>query len=124
MRALIRLLVLGVLVVVLVVIVAPSLLGETAALRDKVPSLVDERGASKGRQSAAQVSAAEFAGVADGLTFAQLRGLVGEPESKARTELEGIELECWYYGIVGESGAYQFCFRNGRLATKFRYTRA
>jgi hypothetical protein len=34
--------------------------------------------------------------------------------------VEGVRLECWYYGIAGGRGAYQVCFENGRFSTKTR----
>jgi hypothetical protein len=35
--------------------------------------------------------------------------------------VEGVQLECWYYGVAGARGAYQICFENGRLSTKSRF---
>ena len=121
MRALSRLLILGIVLAVLVVIAAPSLLGQTSALRSKVPSLLANQKTTS-RQSAAQISVAEFARARTGLSPSAVRGLFGEPESTSHVELEGLRLDCWYYGIAAASGAYQFCFANGKLSRKARYS--
>lgn len=76
-----------------------------------------------GAQSASQISSGEFAQVDSGFTLDRLRALAGEPASRSAAEVEGVELECWYYGIVGATGAYQFCFANGKLRAKLRYGR-
>jgi hypothetical protein len=76
-----------------------------------------------GAQSASQISSGEFAQVDTGFTIDRLRALAGEPTSRSAAEVEGVELECWYYGIVGATGAYQFCFANGKLRAKLRYGR-
>jgi hypothetical protein len=76
-----------------------------------------------GGQSASQISSGEFAQVDNGFTIDRLRALAGEPTSRSAAEVEGVELECWYYGIVGATGAYQFCFANGKLRAKLRYER-
>jgi hypothetical protein len=74
-------------------------------------------------QSASQISAGEFAQVDIGFTVTRLRALAGEPASRSAAEVEGVKLECWYYGIVGGTGAYQFCFANGKLRAKLRFDR-
>jgi hypothetical protein len=76
-----------------------------------------------GTQSASQISSGEFAQVDSGFTLTRLRALAGEPASRNATKVEGVALECWYYGIVGASGAYQFCFANGKLRAKLRFDR-
>lgn len=76
-----------------------------------------------GAQSASQISSGEFAQVDSGFTLDRLRALAGEPASRSATKVEGVELECWYYGIVGATGAYQFCFANGKLRAKLRFGR-
>jgi hypothetical protein len=107
--------------VALVVLVAsaPTVLKHVPDPRDALG------GGSRGSagQSAAQISSGEFSGVRAGSTPSGLRALVGEPASESSTEVEGVRLECWYYGVVGSSGAYQFCFANGKLSTKLRYDR-
>ena len=120
MRALKRLVVVSALVLAFVVVATPSLLAQTAAIAGKLPSLVRSE-ETMGTQSGAQISAAEFARLESGISFRELRALVGAPESTSRTEIEGVELECWYYGIVGSSGAYQFCFADGKLRGKARF---
>jgi hypothetical protein len=82
---------------------------------------VDAVGARDAEQGAAQISSAEFVQVDRGVTTEQLRALVGEPESSSRARVEGIELDCLYYGIVGASGAFQFCFADDRLVSRFRF---
>jgi hypothetical protein len=80
-------------------------------------------GTRDGAQSASQISSGEFAQVDSGFTLDRLRALAGAPASRSAAEVEGVKLECWYYGIVGASGAYQFCFANGKLRAKLRYGR-
>jgi hypothetical protein len=115
-----RLIVLVAAVAALLVLTAPTLRGEIGDLGDRVPSF--EKVKSDG-QSEAQISSAEFAQIKAGLSPKALRDLVGEPASEDSTELEGLELECMSYGIVGASGIYQFCFANGKLASKLRFGR-
>ena len=118
MIALSRLVLLVAAVAALLVLTAPTLRGEVGDLRDRLPSLDEVN--SEG-QSEAQISSAEFAQIKAGLSPKALRDLVGEPASRDSTELEGLELECMSYGIVGASGIYQFCFANGKLASKLRF---
>ena len=118
MISLSRLVLLVAAVAALLVLTAPSLRGEVGDLRDRLPSL-DE--VSPKGQSEAQISSAEFAQIKAGMSPEALRDLVGEPASKESTELEGLKLECMSFGIVGASGIYQFCFANGKLASKLRF---
>jgi hypothetical protein len=120
MRSVWRLVFFAIVVAVLLVVAAPSVLGEVGELRDTVPALLERESGPSG-QSAAQVSAVEFTSAPQGLSPAALRARIGEPESSGRARVEGLELECWYYGIAGASGAYQFCFENGKLRTKLRF---
>ena len=115
-----RLALLAALVVVVFVVGAPVLLGQAPALRSKLPRF-ESGDTGGGKQSAAQLSRAEFVEVAKGTTRAKLRALVGEPESTSSTEVENLKVECWYYGVVGMSGTYQFCFVDGRLRSKVGY---
>jgi hypothetical protein len=32
-----------------------------------------------------------------------------------------VALECWYYGVVGATGAFQFCFADDQLVSRFRF---
>ena len=97
-----------------------GVLAQVPALRDRAAELVDRGGDASG-QSDAQVSAAEYVRVPRGITPIRLRELVGQPEARSKSEVEGVRLECWTYGIVGASGAFQFCFANGKLSSRFRY---
>jgi hypothetical protein len=95
-------------------------------VRERLPSLhvlgnpTTRAGVS---QSAAQISPGEFEQIEAGTSPAGIRATVGEPASKSETTVEGLRLECWYYGVAGSTGAYQLCFKNGRLATKLRFGR-
>ena len=106
----------------LVVGAAPALLARGADVREEVGELVEDRGG--GGQSASQISSGEFASATGGMRRERLRSLVGEPEERTTTRVEGLELECWYYGVVGATGTYQFCFVDGRLSSKRRYAAA
>jgi hypothetical protein len=113
-----------VLVLVVVALIALSASGVFASARDvagKVERIVrsDDR---ERVQSSAQLSQFEFNRLTAGTSEARLRALVGDPASRQAAKVEGIAIECWYYGVAGTTGAYQFCFQNGRLRTKARYT--
>ena len=73
-------------------------------------------------QSGSQISGAEYRSISIGTPRAQLRGLLGEPEHTSRATVEGVEIECWTYGVAGATGAFQLCFANGRLSSRFRYS--
>lgn len=113
-----RLVLLVAAVAALLVLTAPTLRGEVAHLRGRLPSLEEVK---SGGQSDAQISSAEFAQIRAGLSPRALRDLAGEPASEDSTELEGLRLECLSYGIVGASGIYQFCFADGKLSSKLRF---
>ena len=72
-------------------------------------------------QSGSQISEAEFERAAIGTSPEALRAFVGEPEGKSANRIEGLRIECWYYGIGGTSGSYQLCFANGKLRSKLRF---
>ena len=108
-------------VVVVFVVGGSAVLAKVPDLREKAGDLVRSGGRGETGQGAAQLSTAEFAHIRPGITPSRLRGLVGEPESKNKTRVEGMEIECWYYGIVAETGSFQFCFANGKLTSRFRY---
>ena len=105
----------------LALLVAPSLLESAPDLRGAFD--LAGSGPRDGAQSASQISEGEFAQVGNGYTVTRLRALAGDPASRSAAEVEGVELECWYYGIVGGTGAYQFCFADGKLRAKLRYDR-
>ena len=124
MAGALRLLLLA-LVLMVVVVVAGGfgvLREKSESVREKTEAVLGAR-AESALQGAAQLSPVEFAQLKLGTRQAALRARVGEPESRTATEVEGLRLECWYYGIVGATGSYQFCFSNGALATKWRYGR-
>lgn len=93
-----------------------------AAARD-VPQRVASAvgGDDEAGQSGAQISGGEFLAVARGTPKERVRALLGEPEHAADATVEGVEIECWTYGVAGATGAFQLCFANGRLASRFRY---
>jgi outer membrane protein assembly factor BamE (lipoprotein component of BamABCDE complex) len=72
-------------------------------------------------KSAKQVGPAKYRQAHQGMTKPQLRTLLGKPESTDETTVSGSTMECWYYGILAQSGSYQFCFSNGKLDSKSRY---
>ena len=115
-------------VLVALALVALSLLGGTTVLASarELPSrAVDAmRGESSEAQSDAQMSGAEFVSLERGWSPDRVRAEVGAPEAASRSSVEGLELECWTYGIVGATGAFQICFANGRLESRFRYDTA
>ena len=103
----------------LALLVAPQLVENAPDLR----GAFDAGGGPRSAQSASQLSEGEFAEVGNGFTTTRLRALAGEPAGRSADEVEGVKLECWYYGIVGGTGAYQFCFADGKLRAKLRYDR-
>jgi hypothetical protein len=111
------------LLLLVAVVAALSTTGVLASARDaprRVERLVGD-GASSARQADEQVSQYEFNAIAPGTSERRLRALVGEPASRQSAEIEGIVVECWYYGVARATGAYQFCFQNRVLKTKTRY---
>jgi hypothetical protein len=113
----------------LLVLVAAAAIGVSAGgseLLAKIPSVTDtatEVGSRAGidDQGAAQISPAEFLQVKRGVTRDELRALVGKPEDSDSSKVEGVRLDCWYYGVVGATGAFQFCFADDRLVSRFRF---
>jgi hypothetical protein len=106
----------------LVTVAAPALLAGAPDIRGAL-DFAASGARDDGTQSASQISAGEFAQVDSAFTVARLRALAGEPASRSATEVEGVKLECWYYGVVDATGAYQFCFANGKLRSKLRFAR-
>jgi hypothetical protein len=96
----------------------PALLDSGSGLRDQLSSILEDRG---GGQSAEQISSGEFATVHGGMKATTLRSQVGAPAERTTSHVEGLKVECWYYGVAGDTGAYQFCFVDGRLSSKRRY---
>jgi hypothetical protein len=91
------------------------------AVRDRLPHAMTFTGTPAVGQSRSQLSSEEFAQVDDSFTPEGLRSFAGEPTTKTEASVEGVDLECWYYGIAGARGAYQICFENGRLSAKARF---
>jgi hypothetical protein len=92
------------------------------AARERLPNAMHlVRDTAPAGQSASQLSSEEFAQVGDDFTPEHLRSFAGEPASRTNASVEGVRLECWYYGIAGARGAYQICFQNGRLTAKARF---
>ena len=113
--------------IALVALAAIWVVGGTAVLAgarelpERASSILGRDGSE---QSGAQISLAEFVAPRQGETKERVRALVGEPETTSTAHVEGIELECWTYGISGASGAFQLCFADGRLSSRFRYVAA
>ena len=110
----------------LAVAVGLSTSGVLASARDApdaVKRIVHGEGDVKSSavQSGEQLSQFEFNNLGAGTSVARLRELVGDPASHNTVKVEGIRVECLYYGVARASGAYQFCFQNGRLRTKARF---
>jgi hypothetical protein len=97
-----------------------ALLERASEARPDVTALLDEARDREG-QSGAQLSASEFLRIPKEATQALVEANAGEPESRHRIAVERVELECWYYGIAGATGAYQLCFVNGKLRSKIGY---
>ncbi len=106
-------------VALLVVLAGGSgVFAKVGSLPERVEEAASNRG---GTQSASQISSAEFAAAELGAGTTALRAMLGEPEDKAAHEIEGLRVECWYYGAGSKTGVYQFCFQNGRLTSKLEY---
>jgi hypothetical protein len=119
--ALTRPLVLAIVLLGLLALAAPALLRNAPDLGERIRETASDPGV---KQSASQISVAEFELIREGSTPGQLRALVGEPASRDSTKVEGVGLDCWYYGVGGATGAYQLCFADGRLSTKLRFDRS
>jgi hypothetical protein len=94
-------------------------------IRDRLPQSMDfsdNRGPAAA-ESRSQLSSAEFEQIDESFTPERLRAFAGEPAAETKASVEGVTLECWYYGIAGGQGTYQVCFENERLSAKLRFTR-
>jgi hypothetical protein len=105
-------------VVVLLVVSGSSFV----EMRNRIGDLAGPRD-DGGVQSGSQISEAEFARAEIGTSPTTFRAFVGEPEGKSTNRVEGLRIECWYYGLGGTSGSYQLCFVNGKLRSKLRFDR-
>ena len=95
-------------------------------VRDRLPQALDysSSGVQGAAESASQLSSTEFEQIEPGFTADRLRAFAGEPAAKTNASVEGVTLECWYYGIAGAQGTYQVCFENERLSAKLRFSRS
>jgi hypothetical protein len=109
----------AVLVVLVVALGGSSVLAAVRDVPDRVADAV--RSDDPDGQSAAQISLAEFESVPHGSRAGRVRELLGAPEHSSRAAVEAVEIECWTYGVAGDTGAFQLCFANGRLSSRFRY---
>ena len=89
-------------------------------VRDRLPETLRYE-SSSAAQSSSQLSPSEFDQIDSYFTPDRLGSFAGEPATKTDASVEGVDLECWYYGVAGERGAYQICFENGKLSTKVRF---
>jgi hypothetical protein len=114
-------------IVVLVVGIAalvaalPALRGNADSVQKQVSNWVESHGGTGTGQSGEQISSGEFAAAHAGMTPSALQNLVGSPADQNNVEVEGLKLDCWYYGVAGATGAYQFCFQDGKLSSKRRF---
>lgn len=56
-----------------------------------------------------------------GMTEAQVRSILGKPDSKQHMVSSGLVSDEWYYGTLSTKGSWQFAFDNGRLTAKNQY---
>jgi hypothetical protein len=110
----------GVLALLFVALGGSAVLAAARDVPDRVAEAVRDGGS--GDQSSSQISSAEFLSVPGGTRVERVRGLLGEPEHMSQATVEGVEIECWTYGVAGATGAFQLCFADGRLESRFRYS--
>jgi hypothetical protein len=89
-------------------------------VRERLPQAMHYERSSVG-QSASQLSSEEFDEIDTSFTPEKLGGFAGKPATTTSASVEGVDLECWYYGVAGARGAYQICFENGHLSAKSRF---
>jgi hypothetical protein len=114
-------LVVGIVAIAALVAALPALRSNSDSLRHQVSSFLDSHGGGGKGQSAEQISSGEFAWAHGGMTPKQLENLVGQPADQSSVEVEGLKLDCMYYGVAAATGAYQFCFLDGKLSSKRRF---
>lgn len=76
--------------------------------------------ASDSEQQATNVSA-HISQIHIGMTRAQVRAIIGAPDSTQHLESSGLVSDMWYYGSLSTDGSYQFAFDNGVLTSKNRW---
>lgn len=91
--------------IVIIVVVALVSLGKASSNADKQSSRV----------------AAHIQQVHLGASKAQVRAILGKPDSTQRMVTSGLVDDTWYYGTLSAKGSWQFVFVNGRLTAKNRY---
>lgn len=109
----------GVLFVLVVVLDGAAVFAAARDVPERVAAVV--RDSDVQGQSGSQISGAEFLSVQQGTPRGRVRGLLGAPEHASRATVEGVDIECWTYGVAAGTGAYQLCFANGRLKSRFAY---
>ena len=68
--------------------------------------------ANKSREELAAGHASQVLAGSQRMTQSELQGLLGKPERTDTSEISGLgSLNCWYYGILAQSGTYQFLLR-------------
>ena len=98
----------------------PSLRGNAASLQKQVSNWVDTPRRQRPERRADLERRIRVRARGDDRRRA-LRNLVGSPADENTVKVEGLQLECWYYGVAGATGAYQFCFQDGKLSSKRRF---
>ena len=98
---------------------APALRGNADSIRHQISNWAQSRGGNG--QSAEQISSGEFSAAHAGMSPSAMRNLYGSPADESTVKVEGLALQCWYYGVAGATGAYQFCFQDGKLSSKRRF---
>jgi hypothetical protein len=73
------------------------------------------------RDAPAADPAAAYDQIRVGMTTLQVRGILGEPDSRQNIQGGGGTLECWYYGDATAALRFQFCFDGTTLQTKAEY---
>jgi len=107
-------------VIVFFAVGGSAVVAKAPEARERVTGIIrgDEDGEGQG---AAQISSTEYVGLRRSATSASVRSRIGEPEKKHTATVEGVKVECWYYGIVAATGSYQLCFVSGKLSSRSRY---
>jgi hypothetical protein len=76
---------------------------------------------NKSDKSSKQVTPAKYAQITTGMSQTAVEQLLGKPETTNSTTIAGQTDNCIEYGVLAQSGTYQFCFSNGSLAEKSQF---